>query len=46
MLKLKYKLTSNESGSRDYKAKATVETILKQLEYVTKGHMAKQTILF
>ena len=24
----------------------TVETILKQLEYVTKGHIATQTILF
>ena len=26
--------------------KATVETISKQLEYVTKGHIAMQTILF
>ena len=26
--------------------KATVETILKQLEYTTKGHIATQTILF
>ena len=25
--------------------KATVETILKQLEYVTKGHLARLTIL-
>ena len=24
--------------------KATVETILKQLEYITKGHIAMQTI--
>ena len=26
--------------------KATVETILKQLKYVTKGHIVTQTILF
>ena len=26
--------------------KATVETILKQLEYITKGHIAMQTTLF
>ena len=26
--------------------KATVETILNQLEYVTKSHIAKQTIFF
>ena len=26
--------------------KATVETISKQLEYVTKGHIAMYTILF
>ena len=26
--------------------KATVETILKQLEYIIKGHIAVQTILF
>ena len=26
--------------------KATLETISKQLEYVTKGHIAMQTILF
>ena len=26
--------------------KATVETILRQLEYITKGHIAMQTILF
>ena len=26
--------------------KATVETISKQLEYVTKGHIAMQTVLF
>ena len=25
---------------------ATVETISKQLEYITKGHIAMQTILF
>ena len=25
--------------------KATVETLLKQLEYITKGHIAMQTIL-
>ena len=26
--------------------KAKVETILKQLEYITKGHITMQTILF
>ena len=26
--------------------KSTVEAILKQLEYITKGHVATQTMLF
>ena len=38
---IKHKYTSKEYG-----LKATVETILKQLEYVTKCNIAMQTILF
>ena len=37
----KHKHTSKESASR----KVTVEAIMKQLEYITKGHIAMQTIL-
>ena len=41
------KSSSNESGSSEHHSrKATVETISKQLEYITKGHIATQTILF
>ena len=36
---VKHKLTSREFG-----LKATVETISKQLEYITKGHIAMQTV--
>ena len=42
---IKHKHTSNESIVRETR-KATVETILKQLEYITKGNIATQTILF
>ena len=35
-----------KSGQNHRKATATVETISKQLEYATKGHIAMQTILF
>ena len=35
-----------KSGQNHRKATATVETISKQLEYVTKGHIATQTLLF
>ena len=41
---VKHKHTSNESGSQDYRK---VESISKELEYVTIGHIAiMQTILF
>ena len=41
---VKHKRTSKESGLQD--KKATVEIILKQLEYVTKGHIAMHKMLF
>ena len=40
------KHTKYKSGQNHSKATATVETISKQLEYVTKDHIAMQTILF
>ena len=39
-------IPNNKFGQNHSKAIATVETISKQLEYVTKGHIAKQTIFF
>ena len=38
----KHKHTSKESASK----KVTIEAITKQLEYITKGLIAMQTILF
>ena len=40
------KHTKYKSGQNHRKATATVETISKQLEHVTKGHIATQTLLF
>ena len=40
---VKHKHTSRESGLRDYNGHINY---LEQLEYVTKGHIATQTILF
>ena len=40
-----YSVTPRKSGQDHKKATATVETISRQLEYITKGHIATQTIL-
>ena len=37
---------SGQNHRKAEKATATVETISKQLEYVTKSHIATRTILF
>ena len=39
-------LHANIPGQNHRMVTATIETISKQLEYVTKGHKAMQTILF
>ena len=43
---VKHKFTSMIMSPVREIRNATVETISKQLEYVTKGHTATQTILF
>ena len=41
-----YSVKINVPQMRLVRESTTVETILKQLEYITKGHIAMQTILF